>query len=263
MTAVFLAYAPADRDLASRVIRGLTAAGIEAWWDEAMPGVDWRQALERQAGELGAIIALWTPAAREDASIKDAARLALPTGKLLNVTMGGASAPFPYGSGDCVSLDDWNGENGHAGWTTLVEMVRTRLNSKGDASSSNVPATTESNIGLNPGQAETSKLPANTAGGESHRAPVAKSPGSGAGPQERDIHAQLAETANRWQSLNQETMWGTGARRVAAVVVACVGVFIGWQMFVHLAAAPRGPSGEWMIPVGILVLAGFLWKGWN
>ncbi len=103
MTVVFLSYAHADRDLAGRIVRGFKAAGVDAWWDEKMPGVDWRQALERQIGELDGVVVLWTPASKDEAAVKDAARLALPAGKLINAAAG-ASPPFPYESADGASL---------------------------------------------------------------------------------------------------------------------------------------------------------------
>ena len=57
-----------------------------------MPGVDWRQALERQIGELDGVVVLWTPASKDEAAVKDAARLALPAGKLINAVAGDIAA---------------------------------------------------------------------------------------------------------------------------------------------------------------------------
>jgi hypothetical protein len=56
MAGVFLSYSHADRGLAEQVVRGLRRIGVEVWWDQDMPGVDWRQELERQLGSMTALI---------------------------------------------------------------------------------------------------------------------------------------------------------------------------------------------------------------
>ena len=48
MSGVFLSYSRGDRALAEQIIQGLRALGIDVWWDEDMPGVDWQEELERQ-----------------------------------------------------------------------------------------------------------------------------------------------------------------------------------------------------------------------
>ena len=62
MSGVFLSYSRADRALALRVLGALRAVGVEVWWDEDMPGVDWQEELERQISDLACIVVLWTAA---------------------------------------------------------------------------------------------------------------------------------------------------------------------------------------------------------
>jgi hypothetical protein len=44
VSGVFLSYSRGDRGLADKVIRGLRPIGVDVWWDEDMPGVDWQEA---------------------------------------------------------------------------------------------------------------------------------------------------------------------------------------------------------------------------
>ena len=52
MAGVFLSYSRADRAIAKRMVKGLRDSGVDAWWDEDMPGVDWQAELERQIHEF-------------------------------------------------------------------------------------------------------------------------------------------------------------------------------------------------------------------
>ena len=127
MSAVFVSCSDADQVLGGYIVQGFRRAGIEVWWREEMPGVDWRRALEQQIAELGAIVALWTATSRDEPAVKEAARLGLAAGKLVNALSGAITPPFPYGSVDGATLDGWDGKDGHPGWMRLVELVKTRV----------------------------------------------------------------------------------------------------------------------------------------
>lgn len=127
VSAVFVSCSDADQALGGYIVHGFRRAGIEVWWREEMPGVDWRRALEQQIAELGAIVALWTATSRDEPAVKEAARLGLAAGKLVNALSGAITPPFPYGSVEGATLDGWEGGDGHPGWMRLVEVVKTRV----------------------------------------------------------------------------------------------------------------------------------------
>ncbi len=53
---------------------------------------------------------------------------------------------------------------------------------------------------------------------------------------------------------------GVVVRRLVAVAVAFSGVMVGWSA---LNSPPAHPAGALMVPMGMLALAGYLWKGWR
>lgn len=265
MTAVLLAYARHDRDLAGQVVRGLRAAGVEAWWDEDMPGITFSLALERQVGDLGALVVLWTPTSKNEPAVKDAARVALGSGKLINATSSGASPPFPYGSASGISLDGWNGAEDHPGWTNLVALIHARA--KTTEGEDTPPAgfapdpthSTNADGAATPGAG--SDTPKTVSGGESGPSSGGPAPHEPSdlttSQQGRDTQQKLAEAINQWEQQNRETMPGLIVRRLLAVGVALLGFSIGLNMYQNITH----PGAPWLIPVAILALAGFLWKG--
>ena len=123
MSGVFLSYSRGDRALADQIIRGLRGLGVEVWWDEDMPGVNWQQELERQIKELAAVVVLWTANSEASNNVRDEARLGLSTDKLVNVLVGVAQPPFPYDRVNGLPLDGWTGREPHGGWTRLVQTL--------------------------------------------------------------------------------------------------------------------------------------------
>ena len=71
MSGVFLSYSRTDRVLAEQVVRALRSIGVDVWWDQDMPGVDWQHELERQVTELSALVVIWTPASINSEYVRD------------------------------------------------------------------------------------------------------------------------------------------------------------------------------------------------
>jgi TIR domain len=123
MSGVFLSYSRADRDLAVQILQGLRALGIDVWWDEELPGVDWQGELERKAGEVTAVLVVWTPNSSESRHVKDEARLGRRFDKLVNVVVGVSSPPWPYDEINALPLTSWTGREPHSGWTRTVQTI--------------------------------------------------------------------------------------------------------------------------------------------
>ncbi|HEY2706602.1 MAG TPA: TIR domain-containing protein [Caulobacteraceae bacterium] len=133
MSGVFLSYSRTDRTLAEQVVRGLRAIGVDVWWDQDMPGVDWQQELERQVTELSALVVIWTPASKNSEYVRDEARLALSRHKLVNALSGVSAPPFPFDRINGLPIDDWNGQDSHGGWSRLVATLEEHMVNTGSA----------------------------------------------------------------------------------------------------------------------------------
>ncbi len=133
MSGVFLSYSRGDKALADRVIRGLRPIGVEVWWDEDMPGVDWQDELARQIQQLAAVVVIWTPISSASKNVRDEARLGQHTEKLVNALFGVAAPPFPFDRTNGLPLDGWTGREPHRGWTRLVQTIEDRLVAAGAA----------------------------------------------------------------------------------------------------------------------------------
>jgi outer membrane protein OmpA-like peptidoglycan-associated protein len=133
MSGVFLSYSRGDRALAERVLKGLRGLGVDVWWDEDMPGVDWQEELARQITELAAVVVVWTPLSADSKNVRDEARLGQHTEKLVNALVGVASPPFPFDRINGLPLDGWTGREPHGGWTRLVATVEDHLVQAGAA----------------------------------------------------------------------------------------------------------------------------------
>ena len=140
MSGVFLSYSRPNRDLAYQVITALRRLGVNVWWDEDMPGVDWQEELERQISSLAAVIVLWTPASLNSKNVRDEARLSQHTEKLINVLVGVPAPPFPFDRVNGLPLDGWTGLEQHGGWTRLIRTIDDHLAKAGDAKAGTLTA---------------------------------------------------------------------------------------------------------------------------
>ena len=116
MSGLFLSYSRTDRDLAHEILLGMRDLGVEVWWDEEMPGVDWQRELERRINALAAVIVLWTPASMNSENVRDEARLGQRMGKLANVLVSVSAPPFPFDRVNGLPLDGWIRNQPHGGW---------------------------------------------------------------------------------------------------------------------------------------------------
>lgn len=133
MTGVFLSYSRSDHAMARQLVDGFRAVGIDVWWDEDMPGVDWQEELERRITDLSIVIVLWTPNSSNSKNVRDEARLGLKSEKLLNLLSGVAEPPFPFDRVNGLPLDGWVGMGPHHGWKRAVETVERLMVAEGFA----------------------------------------------------------------------------------------------------------------------------------
>jgi len=131
VSGAFISYSRVDRALAYRIVGGLRRLGVDVWWDEDMPGVDWQLELQRKIAELGAVVVLWSPASTESKNVRDEARLGLANDKLVNVLAGVIEPPFPFDRVNGLDLGDWRGEEATPGWMRLVRTLEPMVGEAG------------------------------------------------------------------------------------------------------------------------------------
>jgi len=129
---IFLSYSRADRDHAHAVVQGLRALGVEVWWDEDMPGVEWQYELVDRITEMAAVMVLWSPKSLDSKNVRDEARLAYKQDKLINALIGIAEPREPFASINGMPLDGWDGREPHNGWRRLVQTAESFLVKVGD-----------------------------------------------------------------------------------------------------------------------------------
>src|SRR5579862_290391 len=127
LSGVFLSYSRGDRTLALRILQNLRALGVDVWWDEDMPGVDWHEELARQINELAAVLVIWTPLSLNSKNVRDEARLGQSTDKLVNIMVGVGAPPFPFDRVNGLPLDGWTGRESHSGWTRVIRTLDERM----------------------------------------------------------------------------------------------------------------------------------------
>ena len=133
MTGVFLSYSRSDRTMAHQLVDGFRSVGVDVWWDEDMPGIDWQEELERRITDLSMVIVLWTEHSSGSKNVRDEARLGLKSDKLLNLLCGVVEPPFPFDRVNGLPLDGWDGVRPHRGWTRAVETVERLMVAEGYA----------------------------------------------------------------------------------------------------------------------------------
>ena len=113
-------------------MQGLRALGVEVWWDEDMPGVDWQFELTYRISEMAAVMVLWSPKSLDSKNVGDEARLAYKKDKLINALIGVPEPREPFARINGLPLDGWDGRDPHNGWRRLVQTVETFLVKAGD-----------------------------------------------------------------------------------------------------------------------------------
>ncbi|HEX3919894.1 MAG TPA: toll/interleukin-1 receptor domain-containing protein [Caulobacteraceae bacterium] len=138
MSGIFLSYSRVDRELASHIVFGLRSLGVDVWWDEDMPGVDWQEELKRQLNELSAVLVIWSPASTASKNVMAEARLGDRREKLINIIWGVASPPPPFDAINGLPLTGWTDREPHNGWSRVVRTVEDFLVRTGSVTAGHV-----------------------------------------------------------------------------------------------------------------------------
>jgi hypothetical protein len=124
MTDVFISYAREDRARAEQVAQALNNAGLEAFWDsEIPPGQTWADYIENKLGTCKALVVLWSEHSTKSQWVREEARMAKESKKLIPAMLDATPAPFGFGEVQGADLSTWNGQADHPEWRRFLSAV--------------------------------------------------------------------------------------------------------------------------------------------
>ena len=126
MADVFISYSREDQDRAAQVARGLSALGLECFWDtEIPPGRTWADYIEGKLDQSRSVVVLWSQHSTRSQWVREEARMGKEKAKLIPVLLDGSQPPFGFGEVQAADLSTWRGEPNHPQWRTFANAVYT------------------------------------------------------------------------------------------------------------------------------------------
>jgi uncharacterized membrane protein YhaH (DUF805 family) len=124
MADVFISYAREDRSRADHIARGLSAAGLDCFWDnEIPPGQTWADYIEAKLAACKAVVVLWSATSIKSQWVREEARMGRERAKLIPVLVDGVAAPFGFGEVQAADLSGWDGDFNDPAWRRVSQAV--------------------------------------------------------------------------------------------------------------------------------------------
>jgi uncharacterized membrane protein YhaH (DUF805 family) len=134
MADVFISYAREDRAQAELVARGLSAMGLDSFWDtDIPPGQTWADYIESKLGQCKTVAVLWSEHSTKSQWVREEARMGRDKSKLIPARLDNAPAPFGFGEVQAADLSTWRGEANHPEWVRFANAVRNAVAAAGGA----------------------------------------------------------------------------------------------------------------------------------
>jgi hypothetical protein len=131
MADVFLSYSREDIARAEQVANGLTAAGLDVFWDnEIPPGTTWADYIEGKLNQCKALIVLWSEHSTKSQWVREEARMGRDKGVLIPVMIDGSQPPFGFGEVQAANLANWSGEADNPNWRRFIDAVMRATNAE-------------------------------------------------------------------------------------------------------------------------------------
>ncbi len=132
MADIFISYASTDRDQIAPLVTHLESAGFSVWWDRRIQGgAVFSKEIETEVKNARVVLVIWSSDALNSRWVADEAELALQTGKLVPVTMGGVQAPMGFRQLQSIDFRSWD-ELGDAEVQPLIDTIRHHLSRPGE-----------------------------------------------------------------------------------------------------------------------------------
>lgn len=114
MADVFLSYASEDRSRIVPLVQALTAEGWSVWWDrEIIPGVDWKEVIEREVDGARCVVVVWSRISVAKAWVRNEANEGLRRNVLVPVSIDAVQMPLECRHLQAADLVDWKGDRSH------------------------------------------------------------------------------------------------------------------------------------------------------
>ena len=124
MADLFVSYARADEQTASRVAQCLADAGYQVWRDDQLPAHRaYADVIEERLKGAKAVIVLWSAEAAKSQWVRAEADAARNAGTLVQASVDGSLPPMPFNQIQCADLQRWNGDAAAPGWRKLIDSV--------------------------------------------------------------------------------------------------------------------------------------------
>lgn len=134
MADIFISYARADRDRIEKLSQALEAEGYSVWWDRHIAGgAEFSEAIEKELAAAKAVIVVWSAEAIKSRWVKDEAVAAADAGKLIPISIDGATAPMGFRQFHLIDLSAWKNDPACAPFQDLQRAVKARLTGEAQA----------------------------------------------------------------------------------------------------------------------------------
>lgn len=125
MADVFISYAREDREHAQRVATGLSALGLDIFWDtDIPPGQTWADYIEGKLSASRAAIVLWSSNSTKSQSVREEARIARDRSRLIPAMLENVPLPFGFGEVQAADLSGWAGDYNDPNWLRFAQAVQ-------------------------------------------------------------------------------------------------------------------------------------------
>ncbi|MEO8056899.1 MAG: TIR domain-containing protein [Burkholderiales bacterium] len=131
---VFVSYARKNRPVAEQLAEGLSASGLQVWWDsELSAGSEFAAVIETKLQGAAVVIVLWSADSVRSSFVRDECSRALKHDKLLPVRIEDIELPLGFGQLHTLDLLEWEGDADDEAFEKLLLEVRRRRQQRGHA----------------------------------------------------------------------------------------------------------------------------------
>ena len=126
MADIFLSYANEDREYARTLADTLGREGFSVWWDHHIPpGKSWTEVIDREIGNAGCVIVIWSQSSVRSQWVQNEAREGLNRHVLLPVIADQAlRPPLEFRHVQSAYLHEWDPDDYRSEYAQLVTSVR-------------------------------------------------------------------------------------------------------------------------------------------
>ena len=125
MADVFLSYKREDAAKVRKLVAALREAGLDAWWDEDIPGgAQWEASIEKALRDARTVVVCWSPASVISENVRSEARVAREDGRLVQVYLKPCTAPLFFGERQGIDLTKWRGDPNDERIARVADNVR-------------------------------------------------------------------------------------------------------------------------------------------